>query len=384
MSYQQVKSTNTCNWVGVIDPKSKRPYYVHKRTKVTTWIMPEGFVPEPWHLVEKDGKKFYVNTETRETAWEPEFMRAARLERERRKEAAVRRWRQRKQDQEAIARNNAELRQREKMAREQEEAAERERLEQLEQEKERSLQEKIEKHQREKEEKQRQYKEQIKQHKAEEKRREKERKEKEAELRRIQEEEKALEEFLQQSHRRYREQAEQFAESLDMLEYGANNFDLRKYKFGRDDTPESVLQFSSKLITRSITRLSEQLQKLAIQCNKNITGFMGDRKSSKDECGHAVKLLENGRMSDASLRDEIYVQVVRQLYNNDRPDSVHKGWKLIALCTMVFPPSNELVNYLVGFIYNEARAHSQNADLARFALWQIDEVRLLAPLTLDP
>ena len=50
---------------------------------------------------------------------------------------------------------------------------------------------------------------------------------------------------------------------------------------------------------------TKDLDAQACQCHKNVLGFMGDRKSRKDESLHAEKLLRGALGAPTELRDEI-------------------------------------------------------------------------------
>lgn len=47
-----------------------------------------------------------------------------------------------------------------------------------------------------------------------------------------------------------------------------------------------------------------------------------------------------------ALRDEVLVQLTKQLNCNPTPNSVDRGWVLLELALSTFPPSEDLENYL--------------------------------------
>ncbi|KAN0062875.1 hypothetical protein ACQY0O_004696 [Thecaphora frezii] len=70
-------------------------------------------------------------------------------------------------------------------------------------------------------------------------------------------------------------------------------------------------------------------------------------------------VLERGLQSSA-LRDEIYAQLIKQLTDNPSGSSTFRGWQLLCVVVVTFPPSSELRNYLQQFI----EEHKQVADEA--------------------
>jgi hypothetical protein len=132
---------------------------------------------------------------------------------------------------------------------------------------------------------------------------------------------------------------------------------------------------------------------------RNITGFMGDRKSSKAPIPHVQKMLRNAmamldednadQMSGRavpSLWDEIYAQLVRQTTKNPDPSSLAKGMQLMDVCAGVFGCSDDLWPYLMGHCNRVAEISPplrKRADHIMHRLEQIKRLPLRKELPLD-
>lgn len=78
---------------------------------------------------------------------------------------------------------------------------------------------------------------------------------------------------------------------------------------------------------------------------------------------------------DATLRDEIYVQLLCQLTDNPSAISVYRGWQLLQVLLATFPPSPLLEPTLRAFLVEKKRAAPQSrlGIIARYALMQLDQ-----------
>jgi len=111
-----------------------------------------------------------------------------------------------------------------------------------------------------------------------------------------------------------------------------------------------MMDWSKSPIYSALTRLPSMLNKEAILTFKNIMGFMGDRVMSFPNM-LAREVLEKG-IQQPDLRDEIYIQIIKQVTNNPNPSSTEKGWKMMKMCLDCFPPSREFENYLEIYFRN--------------------------------
>jgi len=109
---------------------------------------------------------------------------------------------------------------------------------------------------------------------------------------------------------------------------------------------------------RQICTLIERkwVSKLALKMFRNIIAYMEDRPSEKPiELGQEI--LVTG-LATKPLRDEIYVQIMKQLTENPGKRSRKLGWNLLTLCCVTFPPSSKLEYYLEQFL----RSHADDDD----------------------
>jgi myosin-7 len=83
------------------------------------------------------------------------------------------------------------------------------------------------------------------------------------------------------------------------------------------------------------------------------------------------------------LRDEVYCQLVRQTTNNPKPDQQQRGWELLALCSISFPPGKMLYKYLQAFM-KVAMADSVVGGMAAWALNSLRHTKLNGPRRLAP
>ncbi|KAJ1360739.1 hypothetical protein KIN20_019788, partial [Parelaphostrongylus tenuis] len=94
---------------------------------------------------------------------------------------------------------------------------------------------------------------------------------------------------------------------------------------------------------------NKHLKKESLAIFKLIQGYMGDRKSKVPLDQQALNLCELG-ISKQECTDEILAQLMQQLTDNERPDSVRRGWELLAIVLNFVSPSEKQASLLSEFI----------------------------------
>jgi len=109
---------------------------------------------------------------------------------------------------------------------------------------------------------------------------------------------------------------------------------LRQQKtlFNKKISLEKSLEFSKQPIKESILLSCDELNKQAIEMFKGCLEYMGERKSLivKDQNELACSILKMA-VDHPQLRDELYVQLVKQTTSNPQEKSEEKAWELFSM-----------------------------------------------------
>ncbi|XP_076313801.1 unconventional myosin-VIIa-like isoform X2 [Tachypleus tridentatus] len=206
----------------------------------------------------------------------------------------------------------------------------------------------------------------------------------EREIRRKQRVEKRLNEIDAQEKGRQEDEVEGY---YDMIEFAEKYFNdhlrdvsgtmmrtlTRRRKSSDSVVPkyEMVTYTSSCSIPTSHIHIYD-FENISIACTifKDLCKYLrGDLKNGS-EIQTIQTIIAYGIDRD-ELRDEIFVQLIRQITNNPCEDAILRGWVLLCLSVVAFHPSKTLFKYFISFL---KKAHSQNSSFAWYTQWCLDNV----------
>ncbi|XP_074073046.1 unconventional myosin-VIIa isoform X2 [Macrotis lagotis] len=105
---------------------------------------------------------------------------------------------------------------------------------------------------------------------------------------------------------------------------------------------------------------NEELSQEACMAFIAMLKYMGDYPSKRTRSvNELTDQIFEGALKAEPLKDEIYVQILKQLTDNHIRYSEERGWELLWLCTGLFPPSNILLPHVQRFL--QSRKHCQLA-----------------------
>ncbi|XP_038285929.1 unconventional myosin-VIIa isoform X3 [Canis lupus familiaris] len=101
---------------------------------------------------------------------------------------------------------------------------------------------------------------------------------------------------------------------------------------------------------------SEELSQEACMAFIAMLKYMGDYPSKRmRSVNELTDQIFEGSLKAEPLKDEVYVQILKQLTDNHIRYSEERGWELLWLCTGLFPPSNILLPHVQRFL--QSRKH---------------------------
>lgn len=169
--------------------------------------------------------------------------------------------------------------------------------------------------------------------------------------------------------------------NFDRSKYSSDIYTLARYPelrspsqfaedsfFNKKNLKASMLIFSKDVIPKSLTKLDEDtfLNGLAVELFKMIQGFCGDRHYSFPDT--LVSELIDQILIEPLLRNEVYIQVMKQLTRNSKDDSAIKGWMLLSLLCESVPPSTNFLYFVLHFIDSHLdNGSSSQSDIPLYA-----------------
>ncbi|XP_043946099.1 rho GTPase-activating protein 39-like [Protopterus annectens] len=137
-----------------------------------------------------------------------------------------------------------------------------------------------------------------------------------------------------------------------MTDWASKNLNMHTQGiFRRRVSIANMLSWSGGSIRKPMLITSNRiLKKEACEMFKLVQMYMGDRQARADK--NEVALIAVTKCwTMQGLRDELYIQLVRQTTDNHCCRSLSSGWELMAISLAFFSPSPKFQSYLEGYIY---------------------------------
>ncbi|KAK1801660.1 hypothetical protein P4O66_022309, partial [Electrophorus voltai] len=155
----------------------------------------------------------------------------------------------------------------------------------------------------------------------------------------------------------------------DMEDWASKNFNLHTQGlFRRRVSIANMLSWNRGSIKKPMLITSDRtIKKEACEMFKLVQAYMGDRPTRLERRHTALQVVTKC-WSMQGLRDELYVQLVRQTTDNLSLRSLEAGWELMAISLAFFSPSPKFRRYLEGYI--QRHLEPSNDKKSEYALLQ--------------
>jgi len=132
---------------------------------------------------------------------------------------------------------------------------------------------------------------------------------------------------------------------------------------------DDMLIFSAEPILTSLLRMSGDHTSRAVKMFAGILKYQGESGEPLDEPMRieiAQKLLHQG-LKRPELKDELYMQLLKQTRGNPSPASKLKAWELFNLTAATMPPSKDFLGLVSEYIHGAAHDESEQPPLRQLA-----------------
>lgn len=189
---------------------------------------------------------------------------------------------------------------------------------------------------------------------------------------------------------------QQFVES----DYARQYFSTHRtgFIFRRKVPVAQMMTWQKGPLSSPLLTLNRSLKTDAVKIFKVVQHIMGDREREKPAGipvhngstsslpTNSMGLLEEERwllgegLAHGELRDEIYCQLMKQLSGNPNPESVFKGWQMLCVLLIAFPPSKNFETYLRSFIQQRISQSEGRVDvMAKHCLRRLSAISKKGP-----
>ncbi|XP_061114844.1 rho GTPase-activating protein 39-like isoform X1 [Conger conger] len=151
---------------------------------------------------------------------------------------------------------------------------------------------------------------------------------------------------------------------VNMVDWASKNLNMHTQGiFRRRVSIANMLSWNRGSIKKPMLITSDRtIKKEACEMFKLVQAYMGDRQARLDR-RHVALLIVTKCWGTQGLRDELYVQLVRQTTDNLCLRSLAAGWELMAISLAFFSPSPKFRRYLEGYIQRHLEpAHDKKSE----------------------
>ena len=150
------------------------------------------------------------------------------------------------------------------------------------------------------------------------------------------------------------------AEESNLFVYEQTHLNKRMKGFFNVMKPEEIITWQGSLLNKTLIRLPSSLEDIALQLFKNLMSYMGDRSSSKNPQLHVIKHTRLAMKSPEEVKDEAYLQVIKQITRNPNPNRTMRGWNFFAIMASCYPPSMDLYHALIHYLLDIIKTGDEN------------------------